>query len=132
MKRILIAGVSTRAVAESAARAGFAVIAIDAFGDLDQHPSVQAQSLAGAFSPDAVSQFAETMECDAAAYVANFENHPEAVMRLAHGRALWGNTPEVLQRVRDPLRLSQALRRHGLAAPEVSAESEIPNPDSRQ
>ena len=35
---VLVAGVSTRAAAESAARAGFRVTAIDAFGDLDQHP----------------------------------------------------------------------------------------------
>src|SRR3989442_10930127 len=123
MKRILIAGVSTRAVAESAARAGFAVIAIDAFGDLDQHPSVQAQSLEGAFSPDAASRLADTIECDAVAYVANYENHPDAVVRLAQGRALWGNAPDVLERVRDPLLLTQALRRRGLAAPAVSVEA---------
>ena len=40
--RLLIAGISTRAAAESAARAGFEVTAIDAFGDLDQHPGVRA------------------------------------------------------------------------------------------
>jgi len=144
MKRVLIAGVSTRAAAESAARSGFAVTAIDAFADLDQHPSVQALSLEGTFSPDAASRLAGTIECEAVAYVSNYENHPGAVLQLAQGRALWGNTPEVLQRVRDPLLLSQALRRRGLAAPAVdvervapvesaeSAESRISNPESRQ
>jgi uncharacterized protein len=130
MKRVLIAGVSTRAAAESAARAGFAVTAIDAFGDLDQHPSVQAHSLEGRFSPDAASRLAATIECEAVAYVANYENHPDAVIRLAQGRALWGNAPDVLARVRDPLLLSRALRRRGLAAPEVSVESLLPNPQS--
>jgi predicted ATP-grasp superfamily ATP-dependent carboligase len=130
MKRVLIAGVSTRAAAESAARAGFAVTAIDAFGDLDQHPSVKAHSLEGMFSPDAASRLAATIECEAVAYVANYENHPDAVIRLAQGRALWGNAPDVLERVRDPLLLSRALRRRGLAAPEVSVESLIPNPQS--
>ena len=43
--RVLIAGVSTRAAAESAAKAGFTVTALDAFGDLDQHPSVHSLSL---------------------------------------------------------------------------------------
>ncbi len=43
--RVLIAGVSTRAAAESAANAGFTVTALDAFGDLDQHPSVRSLSL---------------------------------------------------------------------------------------
>jgi predicted ATP-grasp superfamily ATP-dependent carboligase len=131
MKHVLIAGVSTRAAAESAARAGFAVTSIDAFGDLDQHPSVQAHSLQGPFSPDAASRLAETIECDAVAYVANYENHRDAVIRLAQGRALWGNAPDVLQRVRNPLLLSRALRRRGLAAPEVFVQSLIPNPESR-
>src|ERR1700716_3473367 len=99
MKRVLIAGVSTRAAAESAARAGFAVTSIDAFGDLDQHPSVRAHSLKGTFSPHAASHFAATVECCAVAYAANYENHRAAVMRLAQGRALWGNGPDVLERV---------------------------------
>ena len=38
------------AAAESAARAGFAVTAIDAFGDLDQHPSVRGALAVGATS----------------------------------------------------------------------------------
>ena len=49
-RRVLLAGVSTRAAAESAARAGFAVTAIDAFGDLDQHASVTARALPGKFT----------------------------------------------------------------------------------
>ena len=125
LKRVLIAGVSTRAAAESAARVGFAVTAIDAFGDLDQHPSVQAHSLEGAFSPDAASRLAATVECEAVAYVSNYENHPDAVARLAQGRALWGNAPDVLERVRDPLRLTQTLRRRGCAAPDVQDESHL-------
>ena len=55
MTHVLIAGVSTRAAAESAARAGFAVTAIDAFGDLDQHPSVRGLSLADNFSARAAA-----------------------------------------------------------------------------
>ena len=43
--RLLIAGVSTRAAAESAAEAGFEVTALDAFGDLDQHRRVRALAL---------------------------------------------------------------------------------------
>jgi predicted ATP-grasp superfamily ATP-dependent carboligase len=123
MKSVLIAGVSTRAAAESAARAGFAVTAIDAFGDLDQHPSVQSHSLEGTFSPDTASRLAGTIACDAVAYGSNYENHPDVVARLAHGRALWGNPPDVLERVRDPLLLTQTLRRRGCAAPDVHDES---------
>ena len=35
MPRVLIAGVSTRGFAESAARAGYEVVAVDGYGDLD-------------------------------------------------------------------------------------------------
>jgi predicted ATP-grasp superfamily ATP-dependent carboligase len=121
--RVLIAGVSARAAAESAARAGFAVTAIDAFGDLDQHPAVRSVSLPRdareRFSAEAAARAASSIACDAVSYLSNFENHPEAVDALAAGRQLWGNTPAVLRRVRDPLLVTLALRRRGIAAPEV-------------
>src|SRR5947199_4731047 len=95
--RVLVAGVSTRAAAESAARAGFVVTAIDAFGDLDQHASVRSLSLQRdfgmPFSAQAAARAARTIECDAVAYLSSFENHPKAVSMLAAGRALWGNEP---------------------------------------
>ena len=113
-----LAGVSTRAAAESAARAGFAVTAIDAFADADQHPGVDAQALRGRFSADAAALLARTISCDAVVYGSNFENHPRAVDRLAAGRRLWGNASEVI-RVRDPTPPSGALRQRGLPAPAV-------------
>src|SRR5690606_3949279 len=53
----------------------------------------------------------------AAAYVANLENHPAAVRRLAAGRRLLGNEPAVLARVRDPFALAAALRPCGVRVP---------------
>ena len=120
MKRVLIAGVSTRAAAESAAHAGLSVTAIDAFGDLDQHASVRSVSLPRGFTAHAAARAARNVECDAVAYLSSFENHPSAVIALAAGRALWGNAPDVLGRVRNPLLVSDALRRRGITAPEVS------------
>jgi predicted ATP-grasp superfamily ATP-dependent carboligase len=52
-------------------------------------------------------------------YVGGLENHPRAVAALAAGSALWGNPPEVLRRVRDPVRLAQGLASRGLAVPAV-------------
>jgi hypothetical protein len=122
---VLICGVSTRAAAESAARAGYAVEAIDAFGDLDQHPSVRARSmtrdLGRPFTATAAARAACDVECDAVAYLSPFENHPRAVDALARGRALWGNPPDVLRRVRDPRLLSTALRARDLPSPAVRA-----------
>ena len=123
----MIAGVSTRAAADSAARAGFDVTAIDAFGDLDHHPSVRSLSLprdlGAPTTAHAAARAARTFDCAAAAYVSAFDNHPRAVATLAAGRALWGNTPAVLRRVRDPRLVAEALRRRDLATPRVFATS---------
>jgi len=121
--RVLIAGVSARAAAESAARAGFAVTAIDAFGDLDMHPSVRAlavgRDFGRPFSASAAARAALDIECEAAVYLSNFENHPDAVTALAAGRSLWGNSPEVLRRVRNPVLLANAFRERGIPVPSV-------------
>jgi predicted ATP-grasp superfamily ATP-dependent carboligase len=116
-------GVSTRAAAESAARAGFDVTAVDAFGDLDQHPRVRSLSLprdfGTRFTARGAARAARTIEADASAYLSNFENHSRAVEMLAAGRMLWGNPTDVLRRVRNPLAVADALRRRGLPAPLV-------------
>src|SRR5206468_12747900 len=71
------------------------------------------------FGAEAAARAAEPVECDAVVYLSNFENHPDAVDTLSAGRALWGNPPGVLRRVRDPQRLARALRERGVDAPEV-------------
>jgi predicted ATP-grasp superfamily ATP-dependent carboligase len=115
--RVVLAGVSTRAAAESAARAGFDVTAIDAFADLDQHPAVHAQALPGPFTARAAAEAARSIDSDAVAYLSNFENHPAAVHRLTAHRTLWGNPPEILKRVRDPILVAEMITARGFAAP---------------
>lgn len=127
MKHVLICGTSTRAAADSAARAGFRVTAIDAYADRDQHQSVRAVSASR--SPGlpahaaALARAARAIDCDAVAYLSPFENHPHAVTALRSGRTLWGNTPQTLVRVRDPRVLAAALRRLGCAAPRLLHDS---------
>jgi predicted ATP-grasp superfamily ATP-dependent carboligase len=127
--RVLIVGVSARAAAESAARAGFDVTAVDAFGDLDQHPGVRALSLprdcAARPTAPAAARVARAIPADAVVYLSSFENHPRAVAVLAAGRELWGNPPDVLRRVRDPHLVADAWRRHGFAAPQVALDRPI-------
>jgi predicted ATP-grasp superfamily ATP-dependent carboligase len=122
--RVVIVGVSTRAAAESAARAGFDVTAIDAFADLDQHPAVHAQSLQVPFTARAAAEAARSIECDAVAYLSNFENHPAAVGVLTAHRTLWGNPPEILTRARDPILVAQILNARGFAAPKVRLKAD--------
>lgn len=118
---VLVTGVSTRAAAESAARAGLDVLALDAFADLDHHPAVRVWSLPRdfglTFTPRHASRVAATMAADAAVYLSSFENHPAAVAGLAAGRTLWGNGPAVLRRVRNPFELARAFLRAGLEVP---------------
>ena len=121
-ERVLIAGLSARAVAESAARAGYAVTALDAFGDLDQHPAVRAlaveRDFGRSFSPHHLAMAARSLDAAAVVYLSSFENHPGALVRLGAGRQLWGNPPEAVRRVRNPRLLTTALRRRGLSAPD--------------
>src|SRR4051812_44347743 len=110
---VLIAGVSTRALAASAARAGYRVTAVDAFGDADLRAVADVVTLrrdgGEAFSPHGAAQASRSIDATLVAYTANFENHPEAVAALARDRRLLGNAPAVLERVRNPLVLARAL-----------------------
>ena len=122
MTRVLIAGVSTRGLAESAARAGYEVLAADGFGDLDLRARARSVSVArsrGRFSIRAAVAVARGLPADVVCYVGSFENHARAVGALAAGRILWGNRPAVLAAVRDPVRLARALRARGVPAPAV-------------
>lgn len=118
-KRVLLAGVSTRAAAESAARAGFEPTTIDAFVDLDQHPRVRALGSLESYSPNSAALTARGIECDAVVYLAGFENHPGAVKALAANRVLWGNRPEVIRNVRNPEVLARSFHARGYAAPAI-------------
>lgn len=125
MRRVVIAGVSTRAAADSAARAGFGVTAIDAYADRDQHPGVHAIALPRdrglPFSPAHAASVAAAITADAAAYLSNFDNDPDAVAALGTGRVLWGNPAAVLRRVRDPFVVARAFRHHGVVVPALAS-----------
>ena len=122
--RVILSGLSTRAAAVSAAKAGFEVTAFDAFADLDQHPNVDARAVTPSFTPRRAIDAAATVAGRAVAYLSNFENHPDDVEAFAAGRLLWGNGGEVLRRVRDPRLLATTLLRHGIAAPRVGTGRE--------
>jgi uncharacterized protein len=123
-RHVLLAGVTTRALAQSAARAGYRVTAIDAFGDRDLRAVatvILARPAPGQHrygAPEAAAAGAH-IRAQLVAYTSNFENFPSAVARLAGGRRLLGNTAETLARVRNPFELMRVLRRHGLASPEA-------------
>ncbi|MBN2132258.1 MAG: ATP-grasp domain-containing protein, partial [Sedimentisphaerales bacterium] len=106
---LLIAGVSTRAIAESAAGHGATVITLDYFGDRDQKALVENHSLMRDFgldfSDEALLQVSRGLAYDELVYIANLENHPKVVEAMSSGRVLRGNPPTVLRQVRDWRRL---------------------------
>ncbi|MEP7066424.1 MAG: ATP-grasp domain-containing protein [Gemmatimonadota bacterium] len=132
---VLIAGVSVRALAESAARAGAAVIALDAYGDLDLRRIARVVTIAresnGGFDPMRVARASRDIDAREVSYVSSFENAPDAVGVLARGRTLLGNTPAVLRRVRDPLALARSLPRLGAHTPAVRASPPLASDDTR-
>ena len=125
---VLIVGVSTRAFAESASRAGHACVSVDAFGDLDQKARVVnvgfARDLGRPYSAAAAVAVGRRFPAASVAYVGNLENHPSAVRRLAVGRRLLGNTPATLVRARDPVAVADAVRRAGGRVPQALLPSE--------
>ena len=133
MTRVLLAGVSARGFAESAARAGYEVVAVDRFGDLDlvacaAEVHVVRVGGGGRFSARAAVAAVRGVSCEAVVYESSFDNHPQAVRALAAKRVLWGNPPAVLARARDPRRLVRAADDAGLPSPRVRYTRPPPSP----
>jgi uncharacterized protein len=120
--RILLTGLTTRAIAESAVRAGCDVVTVDYFGDLDTKrlcPNISLRERGSGYSAAALVRVAREIPYDAVAYGGGLENHPQAVEALAEGKVLLGNSPDTLRLVRDPAILSSFLAARGFASPET-------------
>jgi predicted ATP-grasp superfamily ATP-dependent carboligase len=124
-RHVLIVGLTTRALAASAARAGYRVTALDGFGDLDLRAVAEVIELrpeAGKrYDPLTAIRAGDMVPAELAAYTSNFENYPDAVARLSGDRELLGNAPAVLRRVRNPIELMRVLRRAGFDTPDTRA-----------
>ncbi|MCE9544306.1 MAG: ATP-grasp domain-containing protein [Planctomycetia bacterium] len=140
---LLLLGASVRAVAQSAARAGFDPYGVDLFGDRDLRALAQSSGGWGN-APEAtiwgvapgnqavpprsarVRRYPAGLVPAALSfppmpwvYTGALENYPRLVDALAQRRALWGNSGDVLRRVREPFRVAEALRMPGISPPEV-------------
>jgi predicted ATP-grasp superfamily ATP-dependent carboligase len=123
-EHVLLAGVSTRALAQSAARAGYRVTAVDPFGDVDLRAVAEVVPLRP-FEAYGVARVARPVPARLVAYTSNLENHPAAVAELARGRHLLGNLPDVLGPVRHPLQLARAVAAAGFAGPRTRASAPL-------
>jgi predicted ATP-grasp superfamily ATP-dependent carboligase len=121
--RVLVVAVSARMIAQLAVADGYAVTALDRFGDVDLRAIAVA---ATAPTSDAMAALARDVEADAVVYGAGLENRPDLVAQLSDGRELLGTAPERLPAVRDPWAVAAAARAVGARAPDSLAIDEIP------
>jgi predicted ATP-grasp superfamily ATP-dependent carboligase len=125
-KPVLIVGLSGRALAASARRAGYGPIVLDAFDDLD----TQACALASERVPiDDAWSFDEGSLLAAAQHLApppvplvwcsGFERATGLLEKLARGRTLYGNDAATATRIKDPFAFAARLAELGIAHPEI-------------
>jgi uncharacterized protein len=136
-QRVVIAGVSARGMAESAVRAGYAVVAFDAYADLDltaiadtrqvtPYSARAAATAARRGTPRHNGAARDSAGRDAVCYVSNFENHPAALRQLSRDRDLWGNSPAAIASARSPRGWTQALADAGIIVPRMRATAPRP------
>jgi uncharacterized protein len=121
--KVLIAGISVRAMAESAVRSGYSVIALDAFGDRDLHELTESYSLRRDFqdvySPAALYKASRKVRHGAVAYTSNLENYPGILARFGEESRVVGNAPGIVAAVRNWPDLFGRLGRAGFPVPET-------------
>lgn len=108
-KLIVIAAISSRAYVQAALEAGFEVIAIDAFADVDTQSlakkAIQIDVSGGQFDAkqllNALNQL-ELSDCMGFAYGAGFEAQPDLLDQIALILPIIGNTAEVITQCKQP------------------------------
>jgi predicted ATP-grasp superfamily ATP-dependent carboligase len=134
--KILVIGMSVRAMVESAVHSGYPVVALDAFGDKDLRAMVESHALQRDFhvpySPGALFDSGRRLTFDLVAYASNLENSPETLDRFAEQHRLIGNSPEVVRSVRHFPGLFGRLADSGFPVPETIFAVPDRKPDPNQ
>jgi uncharacterized protein len=119
-------------LAQSAARAGHPVAALDLFNDLDTARwAVASQAVAARSGPGLHFDRADLLRlarrlcpperCLGLVYGAGFEDDTDLLRRLAQGRRIVGNAPALVRRLKDPAGFFGLLDRLRIPFPEWSA-----------
>jgi uncharacterized protein len=114
---LAIVGASTRSAAASAVRSGFQPIVADLFADADLRRIATATRISP--YPEGLVDWMRAIEPAAWVYTGALENYPELVDQMAWIAPLLGNSGDVLQLVRSPWELADALRRADFLFPET-------------
>jgi uncharacterized protein len=129
---IIVVAYSARALASSAAHAGFAPLAIDVFRDDDTlEMSLVSAKLDGGLSDgltlDKVVGAVETLISAynpiGLVYGSGFEHQPETIAAIARKTRVFGNDAETLKRAKDPLALAQICEANGVRHPQIAFDA---------
>lgn len=123
---VVVVGASTRAFAQSAVRAGWAVRAADLFGDVDlRRAAVEVIRVRGdgpAGYPLGLPAAIASWPDGPCVYTGALENHPGVIESIGRSRPLAGCTAATVAAVRDHDRLAAVVRDSGLSFPETRAD----------
>lgn len=122
---VAIVGASARALASSAAAAGWRVSAVDLFGDVDLRAvarMVDCVADAGEAYPASLATALAGLPDGPWCYVGALENHPDLIDAISMDRRLAGNDGRRVRAVRDVARLAAAVRSIGLGFPETFSQ----------
>jgi predicted ATP-grasp superfamily ATP-dependent carboligase len=126
---VLIAAISARALAQSAARGGYRPLVVDFFGDQDTlemaHDHVRLiGNLANGIVEDALVSALETLaRCYPPIGIVcgtGFEDRPHLLSGVAARWPLFGNSAAVVKKVKDPETLARICRKLAIPFPEFS------------
>ena len=124
MTCVLIVGISTRAMVQSAVRAGYDVVSLDFFGDSDQPAGVEVKSLMRDFHKEPslyeLARCAHTLEknVDAVLVESGLENEP-ALQDLGRNCERWFNSRAMEREVRDLGKLQEVFAGTKIKIPEI-------------
>ncbi|MDZ5458247.1 ATP-grasp domain-containing protein [Azohydromonas lata] len=117
---LLAAGVSVRQLAQAAAREGFSLVALDAFGDADTRAAAcRWQRWRDFDAATLLAALDEAARAGACGWIAasGFEAHPDLLEAAAQRLPLLGTPPAAWRRLRDPRRFFPLLDALGLPHP---------------
>jgi len=126
-KKVIIAAVSARPYVQAARAAGYDVIAIDAFADVDtQSAAVEAYSVPYGQNGFDAARFAaclDSIDCSdvvGLAYASGFDGAAELLETIGRKVPLIGNSPKVVRNLKRPLQFFTLLGVLRVPYPEVS------------
>ncbi len=128
--KVLLVGISTRALARSAAAAGYEIISLDFFGDCDQPTGAEIYSLVRDLGqPPELFALARAARdfiprVDRVVIEAGLENE-SSLLELCPSKKHWGNSAGAVTGVRDLHRVRDVLSGTGMPLPEVIHPGQI-------